>query len=190
MENADEGSLYRQIRRAEGNHFPEATILKWFADVCSTVKYLHDKRIVCGDIPCRRVLQMADGHVKTDSFAIEEVVFSKMLPVDGRDFSPLPPEVVGGKSHTAKSDIWGLGCFLYELCTFHRAFKASTLNGMLYKIVRESPSPIPPMYSDDLRDLIDSYLSKIPRKRPTIDQILNLPLLQPYLRESSLPSPV
>lgn len=129
---------------------------------------------------------MADGHVKIDSFAMEKAVdFSKRLPVDDRIFQPLPPEVIGGKPHTAKGNIWGLGCFLYELCTFHRAFEASTLNGMIVKIVRESPSPMPPMYSNDMRDLIDSCLSKIPQKRPTIDQILNLPLLQPYLRESS-----
>jgi serine/threonine protein kinase len=45
------------------------------------------------------------------------------------------PEVCENRPYSFKSDMWALGCILYELCTLKHAFNASTLLGLVYQIV-------------------------------------------------------
>jgi NIMA (never in mitosis gene a)-related kinase len=66
----------------------------------------------------------------------------------------MSPEVCENKPYSFKSDVWALGCVLYEMCVLKHAFDAHNLLGLVWKIVQESYPPIPPSYSDDLRGLI------------------------------------
>jgi serine/threonine protein kinase len=68
----------------------------------------------------------------------------------------MSPEVCENKPYGFKSDIWALGCVLYEMCVLKHAFDANNLLGLVWKIVQEQYPPIPPQYSDQLRDLIKS----------------------------------
>ena len=58
------------------------------------------------------------------------------------------------KPYTYKSDIWALGCVLYELCTLKHAFDANNLLGLVYKIVKDKVENIPDFYSTDLQNLV------------------------------------
>jgi NIMA (never in mitosis gene a)-related kinase 1/4/5 len=49
----------------------------------------------------------------------------------------MSPEVCESKPYTYKSDVWALGCVLYELCTLKHAFEANNLLGLVYKIVKD-----------------------------------------------------
>ena len=60
------------------------------------------------------------------------------------------PEVCESKPYTFKSDVWALGCVLYELCMLKHAFAANNLLGLVYKIVSEKHEPIPSIYPKDL----------------------------------------
>ena len=62
----------------------------------------------------------------------------------------MSPEVCESKPYTYKSDVWSLGCVLYELCALDHPFMADNLLGLVYKIVTEIPSSIPMMYSEEL----------------------------------------
>ncbi len=62
----------------------------------------------------------------------------------------MSPEVCESKPYSFKSDVWALGCVLYELCTLQHAFSAENLLGLVYKIVEGKIDPIPSMYSSDL----------------------------------------
>lgn len=63
----------------------------------------------------------------------------------------LAPEACQSEPYTTKSDIWALGCVIYELCTLTQPFQADNLLGLVFKIVQEEPAPLPPKYSEDLR---------------------------------------
>ena len=62
----------------------------------------------------------------------------------------MSPEVCENKPYSFKSDVWALGCVLYELCTLQHAFAADNLLGLVYKIVQVKVDPIPKHYSKDL----------------------------------------
>lgn len=85
----------------------------------------------------------------------------------------MSPELFKNKPYGYKSDVWALGCVLYEMCNLRHAFDAQTINGLAVKILRGSYPPINQMYSKPLRDLIGKMLSIKPSQRPTIVDILN-----------------
>ena len=85
----------------------------------------------------------------------------------------MSPELFKNQAYSYKSDVWALGCVLYEMCNLRHAFDAQSINGLAVKILRGSYPPINNMYSKQLRDLIGKMLSIKPQQRPTILDILN-----------------
>ena len=76
------------------------------------------------------------------------------------------------------SDVWALGCVLYELCTSgQHPFDAESLPALAHKVARGSFAPISPKYSTTLRQLVLSMLAVNANARPSIDAILR----QPYV---------
>ncbi len=63
----------------------------------------------------------------------------------------LSPEICNSKPYGIKSDIWALGCILYELCTLRRAFEGDALTAIVLKVIRGQYEPIPECYSPELR---------------------------------------
>jgi len=75
--------------------------------------------------------------VKLGDFGISKLLESTneaAMTVVGTPYY-MSPEVCENKPYTFKSDVWALGCVLYELCTLQHAFSASNLLGLVYKIV-------------------------------------------------------
>ena len=94
----------------------------------------------------------------------------------------MSPEVCQNKPYTYQSDIWALGCILYELCTLKHAFFAENLLGLVFKIVRDKPEPIPDTYSDGLKGLIDTLLNKDEEARPQIIEIIQNPFVKEHMQ--------
>jgi len=90
----------------------------------------------------------------------------------------MAPEVFKSKPYSYKSDIWSLGCILYEMCNLRRAFDAQNINALAIKILKGAFPMIIGTYSKQLRDLIESMLKVNPNKRPTIVELLNKPFIK------------
>ena len=84
----------------------------------------------------------------------------------------LSPELCEEKPYNHKSDIWSLGCVLYELCTFKHPFDAKNQGSLIMKIVKGQFAPIASHYSPELQELVRQLLLKDYRKRPGIAEIL------------------
>jgi NIMA (never in mitosis gene a)-related kinase len=74
--------------------------------------------------------------------------------------------------YNQKSDVWSLGCILYEMVTLRHAFDSNSMKGLVLKILRGNYPEIPSHYSQDLKDLISEMLIKDPAKRPSIRKIV------------------
>jgi len=90
----------------------------------------------------------------------------------------LSPEICMEKPYDHKSDIWGVGCILYEMMELHRPFEASSLKGLVLKIVNGVFPSVSTEYSFELIGILKLMLSKDPTKRPSIVEILEIPLLK------------
>ena len=86
----------------------------------------------------------------------------------------LSPELCEEKPYNHKSDIWSLGCVLYELCTFRHPFEATNQGALILKIVRAKFDPIPSAYSQDLRAMTEALLRKDQKKRPSLQDIFRM----------------
>jgi serine/threonine protein kinase len=90
----------------------------------------------------------------------------------------LSPEIINNQPYDSKSDIWALGVLLYELMTFKMPFNAVSLPLLSIKINRGVYAPPPGIYSSELKDLLKKCLTLDPKGRPTINEILQLPLIK------------
>ncbi|CAB3242832.1 unnamed protein product [Arctia plantaginis] len=94
----------------------------------------------------------------------------------------LAPELCEGKPYDNKSDVWALGCLLYEMCTHKRAFEAETLVGLVKAITSGSVHPLDlTTYDRSMQDLVDSMLSILPDKRPTVKELMGRRVLLPTI---------
>ena len=93
----------------------------------------------------------------------------------------LPPEIIEGKSYSFKSDIWSLGILLYEMCALQPPFNATSLHQLAQRIVAGKYDRVPKCFSDNIVRLIGALLVKDPRNRPSISDILKMPLLKPRI---------
>jgi len=135
-----------------------------------TLEYLHGWKILHRDIKLTNIFLTGNNTIKIGDFGISRVLESTVeaaMTVVGTPYY-MSPEVCESKPYTFKSDVWALGCVLYELCTLEHAFQADNLLGLVYKIVRESPKPIPDHYSDELKAIVFLLLTKEVEKRPSI----------------------
>jgi hypothetical protein len=183
MEYADGGDLAQKIEGRGRRLIPEKEILHDFIQVALAIKYIHDRKILHRDLKAENVFLMADGAVKLGDFGIAKVLERTFQLCHTQIGTPyyLSPEICNGKPYNSKTDIWSLGCLLYELCTLKHPFDAASMNRLLTVILRGKYHPVSVTYSRELRNLIGRMLMKDPAKRPTINQILGLPFIKQKL---------
>ncbi len=76
------------------------------------------------------------------------------------------PEVWKDQPYDSKSDIWSLGCVLYEITTLKPPFRAEDMEGLYKKVIRGYYPRIPTHYSQDLNNVIRALLQVAPHLRP------------------------
>uniref|UniRef100_A0A670Z453 Protein kinase domain-containing protein n=1 Tax=Pseudonaja textilis TaxID=8673 RepID=A0A670Z453_PSETE len=150
------------------------TILHFFVQILLALHHVHAKQILHRDLKTQNIL--LDKHhttLKIGDFGISKILSSKSkaYTVVGTPCY-ISPELCEGKPYNQKSDIWALGCVLYELASLKRAFEAANLPALVLKIMSGTFAPISDRYSPELRQLILSLLNLEPCKRPQLDEIM------------------
>jgi len=179
MEYAEGGTVFEYLQQRNGRLLEEEEILKFFAQMLLSLQHVHSKQILHRDLKTQNILlDRKKEAVKIGDFGISKVLLSKSkaYTVVGTPCY-ISPELCEGKPYNQKSDIWALGCVLYELTTLKRAFEAQTLPALILRIMRGTFAPISEHYSDNLRQLILDMLHLDPNKRPTICQIMAQPMI-------------
>ena len=77
------------------------------------------------------------------------------------------PEVWNDKPYNSKSDIWSLGCVLYETMALNPPFRAKNMNELFKRVVKGSFDDPQKEYSRDLKRLIRSMITVQPDLRPS-----------------------
>lgn len=72
----------------------------------------------------------------------------------------LSPELCEERPYNNKSDIWSLGCVLYELCTLKHPFDATNQAALILKILKAKYVPVAITYSKAMREMVDWLLTK------------------------------
>lgn len=170
-------------KKAKGEFFTETEIMNWFVQICLSLEYIHRRKILHRDIKSSNIFLTKNNTIKIGDFGISKVLDNtseNAFTVQGTPYY-MSPEVCQSKPYNYKSDVWSLGCILYEFCTLKHAFNSENLLGLVFKIVQDKVEPIPSVYSEDLRKLVDLLLTKDEMKRPQVIDILKLPFVQLHM---------
>lgn len=179
-EYADGGDLNKKIEKQKKVPFDEAQILDYITQICLALQHIHKKKIIHRDLKSGNIFLMKSGIVKLGDFGIAkglQSTWEKAKTLVGTPYF-LAPEIITNKPYDAKCDIWALGVLLYELMTFRMPFNAVSLPLLSIKINRGVYKPPPSSYSSEIRDLLKKCLTVNPDQRPSIDDILKLPVIK------------
>ncbi|XP_052634869.1 serine/threonine-protein kinase Nek1 isoform X3 [Harpia harpyja] len=174
MDYCEGGDLFKKINAQKGILFSEDQILDWFVQICLALKHIHDRKILHRDIKSQNIFLTKDGTIQLGDFGIARVLNSTAELARTCIGTPyyLSPEICQNKPYNNKSDIWALGCVLYEMCTLKHAFEAGNMKNLVLKIISGPFPPVSVHYSYDLRNLLSQLFKRNPRNRPSVNSIL------------------
>ena len=175
MEFAEEGDLEKKIKDnlKKRLNFEEETIWKWIIQLLKGIKYLHENRIMHRDLKCANIFLMKNGLLKLGDLNVSK--FAKLGLASTQTGTPYycSPEIWNEKSYDYKSDIWSLGCIIYEICSLRPPFRGTSLKGLRNNVLNGHYLPIPSIYSRELSILISKMLVIDPNKRASANELVN-----------------
>ncbi len=184
MEFAAGGDLGKVIKEAKksppGFRFSETEIIDWMVQMCLALKHCHNRKIIHRDIKTDNMFLSDSKEIKLGDFGVSRNLIDTLDTAGTQVGTPyyLSPEICRNQPYDSRTDVWSMGAVVYELMTLCHPFEAKNLQALVMSILREKPAPLPDFYSQGLRDAVMLCLNKDYQERPTIEDILRLPLLR------------
>ncbi|XP_036723963.1 serine/threonine-protein kinase Nek4 isoform X2 [Balaenoptera musculus] len=174
------GDLYRKLKEQKGRLLSESQVVEWFVQIAMALQYLHEKHILHRDLKTQNVFLTRTNIIKVGDLGIARVLENHCDMASTLIGTPyyMSPELFSNKPYNYKSDVWALGCCVYEMATLKHAFNAKDMNSLVYRIIEGKLPPMPKDYSPELAEIIRTMLSKRPEERPSVRSILR----QPYIK--------
>jgi eukaryotic-like serine/threonine-protein kinase len=167
MEYVD-GVTLRDIVHTEGP-MPAKRAIEVIADACQALNFSHQHGIIHRDVKPANIMISKNGAVKVMDFGIARALadansVTQTAAVIGTA-QYLSPEQARGEKVDARSDVYSLGCVLYEILTGEPPFTGDSPVAVAYQHVREDPVP-PSQRHGDIGPELDAVVLKALAKNP------------------------
>ena len=187
MEYCEKGDLNLLIKslKKSKTHLQETQIWTILTQLILALQHCHKKRILHRDIKASNVFQDKNNTIKLGDFGLSKVLNPESVFAYSKVGTPyyMSPEQIDEKQYNDKSDMWSLGCLIYELCELHPPFEAKTHVQLAMKIKSGKLERINEMYSDELWRVIKRMLNVDFEKRADIDEVMNYPVVFMRVKE-------
>ena len=180
MEFADGGDLYQKIveHKKSAMFFEETDIWRIFIQLVKGLKALHDLKILHRDLKSANVFLLSDGTAKLGDLNVSKVARRGLGYTQTGTPYYASPEVWKDQPYDNKSDIWSLGCVLYEMITLKPPFRAQNMEGLYNKVIKGQFNRIPDRFSNELFEIVKLLIQVNTDSRPSCDEILKHPIIQ------------
>lgn len=176
IEYADGGTLAQKLAAmaTKDKNIEEKEILQIFQQIVAAIRHIHELNILHRDLKTANIFLTKEGVVKVGDFGISKMLSSANKGANTVLGTPyyISPEMCEGKPYNDKSDIWALGCILYEMACLQKTFEGSNLPALVNKIMKGQFAPVKGNYSEEFKSLIMDMLKQDPDERPSANEIM------------------
>src|SRR5947208_448509 len=139
-------------------------------DVLQGLSYAHERGVIHRDIKPSNVRIASDGSVKIMDFGIARLQSADVTGSGAIVGTPtyMAPEQITNGAITPATDVFAVGCLLYELLTYRKPFEGETVHGVLYQVLTTDPKPLRatvPSIPAALERVVSKALIKVPEER-------------------------
>ena len=138
------GDTLQAVLQQRGR-LPLEETLALIAQAAAALDYAHAQHVVHRDVKPANIMIEPGGHVKVMDFGIAKLETGASLTVAGSIMGTpnyMSPEQARGTKVDARSDLFSLGCVLYECLTGQKPFQGESISVILVKILTEEPPPV------------------------------------------------
>jgi serine/threonine protein kinase len=155
-------------------------IIEYTRQLASALQHMHDKRIIHRDLKPANILIFSDGNLKLGDLGLGRYMSDETFKAFSKVGTPLymSPEVITSDGYDFKSDVWSLGCVIYELITFKSPFRTDekiSLFDLFNKINKgDYPKITDEKYGAPVKELVDKMLKVNPQDRISLEEVIRL----------------
>uniref|UniRef100_A0A3Q3VZ91 non-specific serine/threonine protein kinase n=1 Tax=Mola mola TaxID=94237 RepID=A0A3Q3VZ91_MOLML len=190
LEYCNGGNLYDKINQQKGQLFSEEVVIWYLYQIASAVSHIHKAGILHRDIKTLNIFLTKTDLIKLGDYGLAKKLDSEFSMAETCVGTPyyMSPELCQGTKYNFKSDIWAMGCVLFEVLTLTRTFDATNPLNLCVKIVQgnwtmEVNSDV---YSSALIKLVYECLDQDPVNRPTAEESSLFALLNSAMKKPKL----
>ncbi|NWI93524.1 AURKA kinase, partial [Pitta sordida] len=182
LEFAPRGEVFKELQRL--SKFDEQRTATYITELADALSYCHSKSVIHRDIKPENLLLGSNGELKIADFGWSVHAPSSRRTTLCGTLDYLPPEMIEGRTHDEKVDIWSLGVLCYEFLVGKPPFEAATYQET-YRAISRVEFKFPPFVTEGARDLISKLLKHNPFHRLPLKDVL----LHPWITANSTKMP-
>src|SRR5213075_3318680 len=139
-------------------------------EVLTGLHFAHQRGVIHRDVKPSNVRVMPDGRIKIMDFGIARLQSADVTGSGAIVGTPtyMAPEQITNGAITPATDVFAVGCLLYELLTYRKPFEGETVHGVLYQVLTTDPKPLRttvPSIPAALERVVSKALIKVPEER-------------------------
>ena len=175
-----EGQLYIAMELVEGRDLSDMIALRdplalerkldITIEVLDGLHFAHQRGVIHRDVKPSNVRVMTDGRIKIMDFGIARLQKAESTGSGSIVGTPtyMAPEQITNGAITPATDVFSVGCMLYELLCYQRPFEAESVHGVLYQVLTTEPRPlrtVAPSIPAALERVVAKAMNKVPHER-------------------------
>ena len=193
MEYCEGGDISQLISKCKknGEYISEEMLWKIFTQILKAVHAIHTHKsgiILHRDIKPSNIFLDKNNNIKLGDFGLSRLLPPEINFAYSRVGTPyyMSPEQIDETKYNEKSDIWSLGCLLYEMAAFRPPFQAKNQIMLGMKIKSGKIERINKRYSNDLWKCICSMMNINYEKRPSTKELMKIKEIDVRIKEEEI----
>ncbi len=166
------GDLDGLLQRSEGRQLDVSAVLRVGSQICGALDHAHARGVIHRDLKPGNVWLTEEGDAKLGDFGLAVALDRSRVTMEGMmvgTVAYMPPEQALGRQADARSDLYSLGCVLYECLTGRPPFAGDDPTAIISQHINTTPVA-PSWHTEhcppDLEEIVLSLLAKDPDERP------------------------